>query len=381
MYMLRILKMGGGGKNASRNSSIELLKILSMLGIVVFHVNMSLGVSQIIPPYHSTHEALQPVNLTLQAISHFGVIANVIFWVCSCWFLVSDDRMSVRKVFYTLADVWVISMLVFMISGCFIGFSSLKNVLICSVLPTLLSNNWYITCYLIMYAMHPLLNKIINGFDKRGYFRFVIVFFLLYSVTTLLYPSLLFTSELIVFVMIYFVVGYLKRYEKKFCCSRRINMTILAVSVAALCAYTLLFDYLAVNYGITDGRSQFWRKMGNPFVIMMAVSLFNLFRSVEFRNSIINYISSLTLFIYIIHENIVVRSLYRVPLWQWIADRFGTDALLIEHLTYSAALFVVSLVLGLLYKETLHRWLAGLFGWLYGVLSGVYKSVENRMLG
>ena len=380
MYVLRMLKMGGG-RNASRNSSIELLKILAMFCIVVFHVNMSLGVSQIIPPYHSTHEALQPVNLTLQTISYFGVIGNVIFWVCSCWFLVSDSRMSVRKVFFTMADVWVISMLVFMISACFIGLSSLKGAVINSVFPTLLSNNWYITCYLILYALHPLLNKIINGFDQRSYFRFVIVFFLLYSITTILYPDLLFTSELIVFAMIYFVVGYLKQYGEKLCCNRRLNLMTLALSIAALCAYTLLFDYLSVNYGIATERSQFWRKMGNPFVIMMAVSLFNLFRSFEFRNSIINYISSLTLFIYIIHENIVVPSLYREPLWQWIADRFGTDALLIKHLTYSAALFVVSLVLGIMYKETLHRWIAGLLGRLYGVLSGVYKSVENRMLG
>ena len=73
--MLKLFK-NGGGKNYTRNSSIELLKIAAMFCIVVFHVNMSLGVSQVIPPYHSTPEALQPVNLTLQAISYFGVIGN-----------------------------------------------------------------------------------------------------------------------------------------------------------------------------------------------------------------------------------------------------------------------------------------------------------------
>ncbi len=120
--------------------------------------------------------------------------------------------------------------------------------------------------------------------------------------------------------------------------------------------------------------------MANPFVIMTGISLFNLARRVDFRNNIINYLSGLTLFIYIIHENQIVREFYRPSWWLWMVDRFGEEHVLVEPLMYSTLLFISATILALVYKETLHRLLTAIYGDIYERLCAVYRKIESRLL-
>lgn len=372
----------GVRKNSSRNSSIELLKIMAMFLIVIFHTNMSLENSHIIPPmYFGSSNVLEPSNYFLQMVNYFGGIGNIIFWVCSVWFLVSDNRMSCRKIFSVVADIWVISMLIFIPSVGYLGLKTLAHYIIPCAFPTFFANNWYMTCYLLVFAIHPLLNLIINSFDKLSYFRFTLAIGLLYCVSSMLYTGMFFSSNLIIFIVIYFIVGYIKLYGAKFSLDRKINLTVLIISIASLCAYNYLFDYLKVFYGIESKHFLFWIGIENPFIILIAITLFNLVRNYNFHSKLVNYISSLTLFIYIIHENVIVRGFYRISIWEWIAERFGTSHIIVELLIYSLLLFVVAVVLSIIYKEIIKRTLTGIIEKTYSMLANFYKKLERIMIG
>lgn len=371
------------GKNSgyfSRNSSIELLKIFAMFLIVVFHVNMSLNGSLILPSAFGFDNSLHPSSFARQIFTFFGPFGNMIFWVCSCWFLVSNDRMSCRKVFFIIADIWLISMLILIPSVMYLGAGTIgKNILYCCF-PTFFANNWYMTCYLLVFAIHPLLNLIIKNFNQRSYLRFTLAITLMYSVTALLYPGKFFTNSLVIFIVVYFIVGYLKFYCRAFNNNLKLNFSLLLISIFAICAYLLFFDVLRVYYGIDNGISRIWASNENTFVVLIAISSLNIAKHFTFHSRTINYISSLTLLIYIIHENLIVREFYRVPIWKWMAQRFGTDYILVEHLCYSTILFFVAMILAAIYKSTIKQWISGIVGKVYGWLARVYMRCENRLL-
>lgn len=61
---------------------------------------------------------------------------------------------------------------------------------------------------------------------------------------------------------------------------------------------------------------------GTPFLIVMALSLFNLFFHQYFRSVLINKVSgkvpSLSLLIYLFHENVIIREGIRLTIWEII---------------------------------------------------------------
>lgn len=63
----------------------------------------------------------------------------------------------------------------------------------------------------------------------------------------------------------------------------------------------LLANYLLAISDVTVAYFQC-----NPFLLAMSIAMFNIARNIHFKNRFINYISKLSLLIYIIHENIIL---------------------------------------------------------------------------
>lgn len=89
-------------KSKDRNSSIELLKIIGMMLIVLCHS----------VPFYGKADALNYVDLTLvtKNISEFifivfrniGQIGNIIFVMCSAYFLVNSNATKTKKILYII---------------------------------------------------------------------------------------------------------------------------------------------------------------------------------------------------------------------------------------------------------------------------------------
>ena len=152
-----------------RESGIELLKILAMFLIALSHMIQTLrdpnayyaalNLTNYIYNFSITGNEFQRICLAcLQASGHLG---NMIFFICSAYFLLDIDNSDTKKVIHMIADVWIISiifLLIFKIGGWYT--ISIQD-LIKSILPNTFSTNWYITCYILFYCIHGQLNKII----------------------------------------------------------------------------------------------------------------------------------------------------------------------------------------------------------------------------
>ena len=129
-----------GKRVIERNSSIELLKLIAIFLIGINHVVMSIPSDYGFVIGEATDSI---VVFVLTIFRHFGAIGNVVFMICSSWFLIESDSVKVKKLSQLILDIWVIGvtlLAIFIVTGRFsIPFGDKVK----SFFPTFFCNNWY----------------------------------------------------------------------------------------------------------------------------------------------------------------------------------------------------------------------------------------------
>ena len=89
----------------------------------------------------------------------------------------------------------------------------------------------------------------------------------------------------------------------------------------------------------------------------MTLLMFNLFRKMHFKNGVINFLASLTLLAYLLHENIIFRNYTRPLIWEAIYTSIGFNNVALISFVYSLALFVAVFGIGIIYKLFVQKWI------------------------
>lgn len=247
-------------------------------------------------------------KMILIYLSHFGVLGNSLFFVCSAWFLLESSCCRKKKIYSMIVEIWIVSIIITIVTNVFILHHVSIKILIQCLFPTTFSVNWYMTCYMIFYIIHPFLNKIIFEFNKVQMFRSALFMSLLYIVAGFFKSNLFFSSMIILWCAIYFIVAYIKLYMINFVNNNKNNIMGLILCSMCFIGCILLTDIIGLHVSFMSDKMLYWVNNCNPFLIGMAISLFNIFRNCKFTNHTINYLSGMSLLIYIIHENLIIRT-------------------------------------------------------------------------
>lgn len=368
-----------------RESGIELIKIIAILFIVISHVTQSLGnINCELSEYANSIVNLEMASANMQhfllvVFRYLGTLGNNIFFICLFWFFVDSKETKIKKIITILMDTWLISIIfltVYIIAGEGI---SIKEVIVC-IFPTIFSNNWFITCYILIYGVHSFLNIIINQISQKSYLLFLLVSFVIYSGFAFAESGLFFSSDIIIAINLYFLIGYLKKYKSEWCNSLKINIIISIVGFLGVVGLLFATNLLGLYYSIFNDQLMRWCTNNNPFVIMLAVGLFNIFRNLRFKNRIINYLSSLSLFIYVIHENLLFRKYTRVAIWVSLVNYYGCDNIVVVLLIYAVVLFIAACVVSALYQNTIHRVVNRIEKFIEKLVVGVFNKITGKMI-
>ena len=158
-----------------RNSSIELLRIISMLSIIICHF--------------ATHGGFEfaPFSLTVPRLwwnfielgGNFGVD---IFVLISGYFLIENTNLSFnfRQAMKFWGQLFFYSVLIICFSFA-IGREIKAFDLIKAVFPITSSLWWFASTYFVMYLLHPYLNLFLRNLDKKTYQGFLVLLFILWS--------------------------------------------------------------------------------------------------------------------------------------------------------------------------------------------------------
>ena len=329
----------------SRHSGIDLLRVIAILLICFFHANQTfantIGISQL--------DNFSKI-ITLGFIP-FGTIGNVLFVICSSFFLADKTKTRTEKAIGLLFDSMLISICIlfgFLISG---ESLSLKTI-IYQITPDLFKNNWFVPCYVIFYILAPIVVLGLKQFSRKAHFGLVIFSFIVYGCLSMIDLAPV-GSNLLQFFYVLNLTAFVKWHCPSVCINKKTNLIIAIIGIVITYIGHFGFALLA-KYISFFGRIEFVN-MYAPILVISLVCLFNAFKEMKFENKFFSYLSSCSLFVYVIHENYLLRRITRVSYYEWAVANYGISSGIVYVVACGVFMIVVSFVLAAIYKESLHR--------------------------
>lgn len=372
-------------QTAVRYSGIELLKIFALFVIVISHVVQTLTSENLNISYQGyvldiTKATTNFQYIVLLIFRHFGVWGNSLFFICSAWFLLKATAYKKKKWFFMLVEIWTVSIIILIVTYAILHGGISAKIIIKSIFPTLFGNNWYMTCYLLFYPISPILNRVIDGMSKRQLLRSASALALLYIFLDFIKGDWFFSSTLILWVTIYFVMAYQQKYLMFFADSIKNNVVFALVNAVCFVGLILLTEVGGLHIAFLSEHMMHWANNCNPFIIFMSIAMFNIARNVHFKNRFINYISSLSLLVYVIHENLIIRAYFRPAMWNYVYTNYGYNNLIGWVFILVVITFLFGIIAAALYSVTIQKFVKKISNRLYESLKKKYLSMENRIL-
>ena len=294
-----------------KQSNLELLRIVSMLFIIMLHFfghgNVLAGAETFTGAYYFAW-AMQGIALT-----------SVNCYILLSGYFQCKSEFKWKKVIQLVLEVWFYSVSIYILMVVTKQLPFSVKTLFCACLPVLNNEYWFVTSYLVMYCISPLLNIIIENIQKKQFeqllailtFVFVIWNTIIYYVDPFYLKS---GSSLSWFVYLYFVAAYLRVYLridgkiKKWAGLYLFAQIFLIGSKFGIDFITYMLLGEAKNSGIMY-------KFNSIFCFVASVFFFILFLYVRIEQKFICYwinkIGSLTFGVYLLHDNKYMRS------WLW----------------------------------------------------------------
>ena len=368
-----------------RESGIELLKIIAIFLIVVSHVVQTLDSANYFFDLNlNGYIDLKNVTSNFQqfivtSMRYFGSLGNLIFVICSSWFFVEKKGKFTRKIVNVIVDSLSISLLLLLVFIlCKVPITNFD--IISSFRPIHYVSNWYINVYILFLLSMPLLNLIVSKTSKKQLLKINIVSVTLYFIIYFLVNSY-FYSDVFLFFTIFFVVAYIKKYCSNMVCNIKLNKVLLLLGFLSIFIFLFTLNYLGLKNPNSNINLQYWNKNNNPFLLLISLSLFVIFKNKKFKSSGVNSISSLSLYVYLIHESILIKKYTRVYIWSYIYNQFSYKFIILEVFVYSILLMIFSLIASFIYKYIIKKYIDILLDKIYnsGIIRRLYKKIEGKI--
>ena len=281
-----------------RNSSFELLRIISMVLIIMHHYAYKIGTDYITP--------FSGNFFFLQTFYMFGKLGVNLFVFISGYFLCSKEfhlskliKLEIQVVFYSFFITLIFQII--LTSG------TEKKLLIESLFPLFTFKYWFYNTYFVLYLLFPFLNIFIRNTSKKCFSRLIIILLFIWTILPI-FPKIhpLEKSNLGWFILLYFSGAYIKKYNSDFRHKAIYYINLSLALTAILLLQVCLFDILGTKEITFRKNFDYFQPMNSIFMFSIAVLLFIAFSKINFYCKFINKVGNTTFGIYLIHNQKLV---------------------------------------------------------------------------
>lgn len=348
-------------EKTTRKSNFELLRIVSIFFIVLYHTIIHGHVIE-----NSTNPGLTMIsNLLL-----FICIVHVNSYVLISGYFQSKSTCKQSKVWSLINADWFYRVIIVIILTS-IGAISLSKVEFLKqiFIIDITDSYWFVKFYIAIYLLSPFLNKLIEGLNKKEYNKLLIILTVLLSIIPYLTGEQGFSNNGFTiqhFIYLYLIGGYLRKFPiGELAIFRKYSKQVVCLIIFFICAilnyiiYRLSQSLNNVNSlisEITNNLILMSRAYSNPIVIVQTIAFVLFFETLNIRSKIINNLATLTLGIYLVHDNPLMRGV----LYQWLKIDNGPVS------SYSFILYIFIVSFAIYFTASLIEWIRQLiFHWIY----------------
>ena len=275
----------------SRDSNIELLRIVATFFIVIVHCNGWLLQMWGVNCWSCGDCMVGIARIVVQSISRIGV---VLFVLISGFYGIRPKLKSLVNLFTLLLFFYVGCYLL----HCYIGDVSVSWKVLLKNCMAFSRENWFINCYLFLVLLSPILNAFVETVDRRYLTIYLCVFIVCAFYWGLLRPSEYFYFNkgysVTTMMLLYLVGRYMNLHLKGWVKDIKYGYLFLA------CLVSLLLSMVAFVVEIYSGITL--TGYCSPFDVTYAVCFFWLFyRMPSFSNKFVNWAGKSCLACYIFH--------------------------------------------------------------------------------
>ena len=321
-----------------RFSGEELLKLFAIFLICISH---TIQTAEKFLDFSNISSAI----VILKLFTHSGQIGNLIFITCSSFYLVDKSKTKAQKVIKMLMDSVIISITIFVflliLNYRFSAFEIARQ-----FFPDLFLNLSFIPDYIILYLIHPLLNKIFNKLSKNKLMLLLLTYAIVYVVLGTIFNFTI-GANLSNYILVYGIVYYIKKYYPNFSQNIKKNVIGCIVFFGAFIMLTVASDMIFFN-------RNWFNPILSALLIPAVICLFGTFHNLKFKNSVINYLSSCSLFFYCWHENILIRTYIRPNKLQNFYSNINNSYVL-GSFVYALIILVTYFSIAILYKLSISK--------------------------
>lgn len=360
-----------------RNSAIELMKIIALFFVVLCHSLplYKLGGTTELTGYLNLREGATNIQQIILIIySHLGQIGNALFLVPSAYFLLDSNDVNKNKIVQFIADTFIVSV-VFLALFIIIKGNIPISFIITSLFPTTFGFYWFITCYILLYSIHPWLNTVINKLEKKQLFITCVTFFILYCGISFVLDGKYYYSQLIGFIVYYFFVSYVKLYLKNLSTNKSVNRKILLFSICGFICLIIVSSYIGVRFNVVNGLVGHFETFINPFIVGIAISLFDLCNTHNWYNKIVNGISATSLLVFVISNNQLACSFLKPNLFEYIFSNYSYSYITIICPVIAFVTLLISILISLVYSATIQKIVRKVCGKIVSICSGMTSKL------
>ena len=356
--------------NKTRSSNIELLRIVAMFGIVLYHIVVHCVLTQLTNPASLGRTVIDTFNhplffkrlLILNTMSTFGTIGNSIFLLISGFFMANRNGDDINM--GSIAGKLLLE----------VGFASILLVCIPPVLHLLKpdvfimmdaitrfnSTSWFVGYYFVVQLCGALfLNRFLASLDYKKYKSFLLILFASISfgwsggLADGISNGL---RTLLTGVFLYSLGGFIKRFDP---------FQSLRPYVFFLVGFVVYLLIWISSYNITETSiERYFRSASqNTFIqnipgfanysiviIILAVCIFEIFRRIHLpENRGISFLGKSTFMVYLIHDNSIFYEFWNLQDWITILGQSPLEFIL-QILKWGGYTFLIGVVAYVFYE-------------------------------
>ena len=296
-----------------RNSSFEILRILSMFFIILSHIlfhTKSLPKLKLLNYFTIINNRY----IFMRIISNFGQLGDIIFIMISGYFSIKRTTFNYQKFILLISQIYFYHYLLLYLSFKLIdkypNIEPLQQKKGSIFMPlTSFLGHWFAQQYLILLIFMPYINTGLLSLTQQQYKNFVSLLILCFSIIRPLLNCFEIQTNLFSLVLfmkmcyIYIIGGFLRINDST---NKKLILIIGIFSFILIIGLEIICDNLAIYY-----REYFWISMQEQislsiysiFGILSGIGFIYLVKDFNYFNKVINFISSSIFGIYLIHAN------------------------------------------------------------------------------